>query len=223
MAREYFCAYHSFLKSIEPLNDAERGRLFTACLEYSMTGAEPELRGNERYIFPMIREQIDRDAKKYDARCEQNRNNILRRYTAEYDRTRTSTKPTKAKTKAKTKEKGKEKEVQEKENSAEALLHSYSFSFGLQEALKDWLQYKSERREAYRPTGLKACLSEVKNKLSLYTEEQIIALIRECMANGWRGIIWDRLQGKGQQYVGRTAEKGTSTPVQQNQKYGNYV
>lgn len=124
MAREYFCAYHSFLKSIEPLNDAERGRLFTACLEYSMTGAEPELRGNERYIFPMIREQIDRDAKKYDARCEQNRNNILRRYTAEYDRIRTSTKPTKAKTKAKTKEKGKEKEVQEKENSAEALLHS---------------------------------------------------------------------------------------------------
>jgi hypothetical protein len=91
MAREYFCAYHSFLKSIEPLNAAERGRLFTACLEYSMTGAEPELRGNERYIFPMIREQIDRDAKKYDARCEQNRNNILRRYTAEYDRIRTST------------------------------------------------------------------------------------------------------------------------------------
>ena len=37
MAREYVCLYHSYLKSVEPLNDAERGRLFTACLTYSMT------------------------------------------------------------------------------------------------------------------------------------------------------------------------------------------
>jgi DnaD/phage-associated family protein len=43
MAREYFAAYHSYLKAVEPLNDAERGRLFTSCLSYSMTGVEPEL------------------------------------------------------------------------------------------------------------------------------------------------------------------------------------
>ena len=36
MPREYFCAYHSYLKSIELLNDSERGRLFTACLQYSI-------------------------------------------------------------------------------------------------------------------------------------------------------------------------------------------
>lgn len=30
MALESFNAYHSYLKAIEPLNDAERGRLFTA-------------------------------------------------------------------------------------------------------------------------------------------------------------------------------------------------
>ena len=63
MAREYVCLYHSYLKSVEPLNDAERGRLFTACLTYSMTGAEPDLRGNERFVWPTIREQIDRDTK----------------------------------------------------------------------------------------------------------------------------------------------------------------
>lgn len=65
MAREYFCAYHSYLDAIEPLNDAERGRLFTACLEYSMTGVAPDLRGNERFLFPALRSQIDRDAEKY--------------------------------------------------------------------------------------------------------------------------------------------------------------
>ena len=66
MAREYFCAYHSLLQSIEPLSDAERGRLFTACLEYSKTGVAPELCGNERFIFPTIKEQIDRDTVAYD-------------------------------------------------------------------------------------------------------------------------------------------------------------
>ena len=75
MAREYFCAYHSFLKSIEPLNDTERGRLFTACLQYSETGVEPELRGNERFVFPMIREQIDRDKNNYEKICNINRAN----------------------------------------------------------------------------------------------------------------------------------------------------
>lgn len=69
MALNSFNAYHSYLKSIEPLNDAERGRLFTALLEYSISGAAPELRGNERYIFPTMKEQIDRDKAKYEAKC----------------------------------------------------------------------------------------------------------------------------------------------------------
>ena len=75
MAREYFNAYHSYLEAIEPLNDAERGRLFTACLFYSMTGEVPELRGNERFVFAGMRSQIDRDSKQYENRCVTNRKN----------------------------------------------------------------------------------------------------------------------------------------------------
>ena len=61
MALESFNAYHSYLKAIEPLNDAERGRLFTACLEYSMTGVAPELKGNERFVWPAIKADIAPD------------------------------------------------------------------------------------------------------------------------------------------------------------------
>ena len=108
MAIEYFNAYHSYLKSIAPLNDAERGRLFTALLEYSSTGVTPDLRGNERFIFPTMKEQIDRDMQKYEAKCNKNRENVLRRYTDVNDGIRTDTKSTKEKTKEK--EKAKEKE-----------------------------------------------------------------------------------------------------------------
>ena len=68
MPIEYFCCYHSYLEAMEPLTDAEKGRLFTAMLVYSKTGEVPQLSGNERFIFPMMRGQIDRDNQRYDAK-----------------------------------------------------------------------------------------------------------------------------------------------------------
>ena len=66
MPMKYFCAYHDYLVNMEPLTDPERGRLFTALLEYSSAGVVPELRGNERYAFYVMKAQIDRDAKEYE-------------------------------------------------------------------------------------------------------------------------------------------------------------
>ncbi|MEN6594597.1 MAG: DUF6291 domain-containing protein [Clostridiaceae bacterium] len=113
MAREYFAAYHSYLKAVEPLNDAERGRLFTACLNYSMTGAEPELRGNERFVWPSIREQIGRDKTAYAERCAANRENALQRHANASGGKQPSAKPAKEKEKEKAKatEKATEKDA----------------------------------------------------------------------------------------------------------------
>lgn len=69
MAKAYFQAYHSILEAMEQLDDAERGRLFTAMLIYSATGEAPELTGNERFVFPALRGQIDRDAEAYAEKC----------------------------------------------------------------------------------------------------------------------------------------------------------
>lgn len=57
----YIKLFVDYLDAIEPLGDAERGRLFTALLEYARTGEAPQLGGNERFLFPMMRAQIDRD------------------------------------------------------------------------------------------------------------------------------------------------------------------
>lgn len=75
MARDYICLYHSYLDAIQALGDAERGRLLTAMLEYSLTGATGHLGGNERFIFPMIKAQIDRDKAKYEIQCQRNAEN----------------------------------------------------------------------------------------------------------------------------------------------------
>lgn len=80
MAKEYVCLYHSFLDVIQPLNDEERGRLLTAILVYGKTGVPPEMPGNERFVFPAIRSQIDRDAEKYTERCKKNAQNVTNRW-----------------------------------------------------------------------------------------------------------------------------------------------
>ena len=72
MAREYICLYHSYLDAIQALSDAERGRLLTAMLEYTLTGDAGNLCGNERFVFPLIKSQIDRDNVKYARQCERN-------------------------------------------------------------------------------------------------------------------------------------------------------
>ena len=75
MGREYFKMWHSYLDSIAPLNDAERGRLFTALLEYSKTGTTDKITGNERFIFPTLKANVDRDADQYSEISKRNAEN----------------------------------------------------------------------------------------------------------------------------------------------------
>lgn len=59
---DYLKVFTDFARAIEPLSDAEKGRLFVAMLEYAERGAEPDFRGNERFIWPTAKLQIDREA-----------------------------------------------------------------------------------------------------------------------------------------------------------------
>lgn len=82
-------------------------------------------------------------------------------------------------------------------NTREDLLAG--FEGELLHKLEEWLRYKSERRDVYKTTGLHNLISVIKNKQKLYTDAEICALITECMANGWKGIQWDRLKSAPKQ------------------------
>ena len=69
MARVYFIVYDDCLEAVESLSEAERGRLFTALPTYGKTGALTELRGNERFVLPLMKVNIDRDNRKYAEKC----------------------------------------------------------------------------------------------------------------------------------------------------------
>lgn len=82
MAREYFCAYHSYLKQIRKLSDAECGRLFRALLQYSAGEVDTliNLQGREEIAFDFICAQIDRDAEAYEEKCQKAADNISKRW-----------------------------------------------------------------------------------------------------------------------------------------------
>ncbi len=71
---------------------------------------------------------------------------------------------------------------------------NHNFSDIAKSKIEEWLTYKKERRENYKPTGLKSLLTQIENNISTYGEQRVIDLISECMAAGYKGIIWDKLK-----------------------------
>lgn len=65
---KYLKIFTDFYDAIEPLTDAEAGRLFRAMLRYAKESTEPELSGNERYLWVVARQHMDREAEAYEAK-----------------------------------------------------------------------------------------------------------------------------------------------------------
>jgi hypothetical protein len=65
---KYLKIWSDFREIIEPLTDAEKGRLFDAMLLYAETGEEPgEFVGNERFLWNVAKRDIDRTAERSEA------------------------------------------------------------------------------------------------------------------------------------------------------------
>lgn len=207
----YIKIFVDYLDAIEPLGDAERGRLFTALLQYARTGEAPQLGGNERFLFPMIRAQLDRDNAEFeDFRHKQAENGKKGGRPKNPKNPPLSEKPTAffetQKSQDKDKDKDKDKDVIPPYNPP--LAGGMGFGPALTSAFEDWLRYKREKKQTYKPTGLQALQSEVRNKAAVYGEDAVAALIRQCMASNWKGIIWDILDRPDSKAGGKAADDG---------------
>lgn len=62
MADTYIKIWDTYESYFEPISAAEVGRLVLAMMKYKSSGTEPELNGNERYVWPAIKRDLDKDA-----------------------------------------------------------------------------------------------------------------------------------------------------------------
>lgn len=76
----YAKIFYDFVEATSMLDDAEIGRLTKAIVKYARgdESVESELIGNERFLFPMFKLQIDRDAEKAEESASKNRDNGLK-------------------------------------------------------------------------------------------------------------------------------------------------
>lgn len=76
----------------------------------------------------------------------------------------------------------------------------YGFSEPLTEKLRDWMRYKGEERgDEYKETGMRALLTQTGKQIAVHGESAVMDCIDTSMANGWKGIVWDRLESKPKQ------------------------
>lgn len=55
------------------------------------------------------------------------------------------------------------------------------------QTIADWLAYKAERREAYKPIGLKAFITRTQTLTKLHGWTLVAAAMQKAMASGWKG------------------------------------
>ena len=173
---KYLKVFVDFADKIELLGDAERGRLFKAMLEYASSGAEPDLRGNERFIWPTAKSEIDRQAESYKSICETNK----RIATERYGTLRTVTERNEA-CQDKDKDKDKDKcfpSYEEKHKGASAL----------DAALNDFAEMRKKMRKPLTDRALALTLSELE-KLAPGDDEKKIAILNQSIQRGWQGVF----------------------------------
>ncbi len=200
----YLKLFVDCLEKYQKLNDTEFGRLVRAALRYKATGAEPDDLGREALLWDGMRLDIDRDNENYantvSARSEAGKKGAAARWKTETGNSKNSKshlpcgKNGQEKDKDKDKEKEKEKEITG--DIPPAPLPSSSPE--LNAAFVSWLAYKQERREAYKPTGLQSLVTRVEKAAAQYGDHAVADLIETCMAAGWKGIIFDRLEEKSE-------------------------
>lgn len=70
---------------------------------------------------------------------------------------------------------------------------SFGFGESLNDTIRDWLEYKKEKKQDYKPTGFVNLLKQIGEKTREYGEAAVVECIKESMANNWQGIIWEKL------------------------------
>lgn len=170
-----FTFYKNYFDLLDNVKKEDKLMLLEAIVDYVFKDKEPQLEGLNRAIWNNIKLPLDTSK----SRSENG----------------------KIKTKSKKKQNKIKKETKKVTNNISLfsfLISNFNYLDRglLRGKIEEWLKYKDERKEIYTEVGLKSLLTRIQNNCEKYSEEQIADLIDECMANNWKGIIWEKLKGK---------------------------
>jgi hypothetical protein len=139
--RESMIIYRSFYDAIKELEPLHQAKVWEAVFEYGLNQNQIDLSGLPSTIFKLIKPQLDANLRKYA-----NGNKGGRPKKAKENLTETKTEP---------KNKLNESKVKANVNKNENENNNDNVK-EYKESLNLWLQYKKEKKQTYKPTGLEA-------------------------------------------------------------------
>lgn len=97
----------------------------------------------------------------------------------------------------KDKEKDKDKDINIKNPKGlkreDAIVDESDLSDSMKQVVKEWLQYKRERKDKLTEVGTQQLVGRIKNKVQAFGELPVADVIYLSMSQGWQGIIWDKI------------------------------
>ena len=223
MDNNSFVFYRSFAEAIVKLDPDECKACLIALCSYALDGEENAGTPTADMFLTLVKPQIDaneqrREAGRLGGKATQKQTE------ASVKQTKASVKQNEANTKQ-TEANTKQSEANANANvNVNANVKNPPTPFTVEEATSDALQtlgvvrevadklseWITSRREQGSPiteTGLKSLVSIAKAKTAEHGAGKVVQLITECMASGYKGITWDRLEIARS---GTTAKKGWS-------------
>ena len=83
MAGKFIQLWESYLEDFKLLSDAEVGRLIRAMMKYKSDGTEPKLSGNERFIWPAFKRDMETSNDKYEKKSKAGQASAIRKQNRE--------------------------------------------------------------------------------------------------------------------------------------------
>ncbi len=193
---KYLRIWTDFVDDMELLSYAERGRLITAMLEYAKDGKQPDLTGNERFLWSTAKKNIDAQKESYQTKCEsmaaaRDCRNHIENNSENIEINMISTEENNHN--YNNNQKQDKKRVNEPKWCPTP---PEDFSPELRTAIADWIQYKKERKENYTETGWRNLMSQVRREAADFGTDDVIEVINYSIMQGYQGILHDRLIDK---------------------------
>jgi len=178
MKRDSVIFYRSFYEAIKELPLDVQSLVYNAIFEYSLDFNEAVLTGLPKTIFTLIKPQLDANNKRFENGSKGGRK--------KQKETKSESKHNQSETKDKANNNvnnNNNNNNNEKENdfNLTAILNSDYLA-----VLELWLQHKKERKEKYKPTGLKTLAEKI--KADYKTIQDFENAVKYSISNNWAGI-----------------------------------
>ncbi len=202
--RKSFILHNDSLNVLDILTDEQAGKLFKAIKNYQ-NGVKQELDFGINIAFMQFENQFKRDEEKYESVVERNKING-----SKGGRPKNPTKPKETqnnpvgfletqnnptepkKADSDSKNDSDSKSDSKKENDFLTAILDFEYLA----VLDLWLQHKKERKEKYKPTGLKTLAEKIKEDYK--TVKDFETAVKYSISNNWAGIYPPKQQQNNQ-------------------------